>query len=172
MVHRCGLKEINMATNDNEARDCDLAEEIFEDNRYFDDDQDRGRRDGLSPEVLLAEDDDDMRRLVRNALREEGFHVLEARSGWELLGLIGSRMLARGGQPLDLIVTDVRMQGITGIEILEGLREGDWSTPVVLMTAFGDPKLHAEASRLGALAVFDKPFDLRALRRLVRPWAR
>jgi DNA-binding NtrC family response regulator len=81
-------------------------------------------------------------------------------------------MLARDGRPLDLIITDVRMHGVTGLEILAGLRENDWSTPVILMTAFGDAELHAEAMRLGALAVLDKPFELDALRTLVRPWGR
>lgn len=145
--------------------------------RATDRDDDRGEEDkfgahrgGHVPaKVLVAEDDDDMRHLVAQALRDEGFRVVEARSGWELLGLIGSAMLERGGNPLDLIITDVRMHGVTGLEVLAGLREHDWSTPVVLMTAFGDPALHAEAGRLGALAVFDKPFDIRALQRLVRP---
>jgi DNA-binding NtrC family response regulator len=123
-------------------------------------------------EALVAEDDDDMRRLVVQTLRDEGFHVVAAKSGWELLGHIADRMLARGGHPLDLIVTDVRMHGVTGLEVLAGLREHDWATPVILMTAFGDRELHAEARRLGALAVVDKPFELDALRKLVRPWAR
>jgi DNA-binding NtrC family response regulator len=145
----------------------DLAEQSFAEDKYG---THRGRR--LPMEVLVAEDDADMRRLVVQALHDEGFHVLVASSGWELLEHIGTRMHARQGQPLDLIITDVRMGGVTGLEILAGLRESDWSTPVILMTAFGDAELHAEAARLGALAVLDKPFELDALRRLVRPWVR
>lgn len=130
----------------------------------------RARRGTCWPtEVLVAEDDEDMRRLVVNSLCDEGFRVVSASSGWKLLEQIASRIRARDGRPLDLIITDVRMHGVTGLEVLAGLREHDWSTPVVLMTAFGDPALHAEAGRLGALAVFDKPFDIRALQRLVRP---
>jgi CheY-like chemotaxis protein len=120
------------------------------------------------PAVIVAEDDDDMRNLVVQLLRDEGFHVVAARDGLELLERIADRLTARGGQPLDLIVTDVRMQGVTGLEVLAGLRERDWSTPVILMTAFGDASVHEEAARLGALAVIDKPFDFDALRRLVR----
>lgn len=125
----------------------------------------------LRAEVLVAEDDDDMRQLVVQALCDEGFRVVSANSGWKLLEQIGSRMLARDSRRLDLIITDVRMHGVTGLEILAGLRENDWATPVILMTAFGDAELHAEAQRLGAVAVLDKPFELDALRRLVRPWA-
>jgi len=119
--------------------------------------------------VLVAEDDDDMRQLVVRALRDEGFYVEEVRSGWELLEYVGSCILdGRGEPPLDLIVSDVRMHGVTGLDVLAGLRETDWATPVILLTAFGDAELHAEARRLGALAVFDKPFDFRDLRRLAR----
>lgn len=148
----------------------DLAEELYEDSRYFEE-QKYGVHRGAAPrEIVVAEDDDDMRNLVVRDLREAGFAVHEARSGTELRGLIGARR--RGPHmPLGLIiVTDVRMQGATGLEVLAELREEDWSTPIILMTAFGDAKLHATAERLGALAVFDKPFDVRELRRLVRPW--
>jgi len=129
--------------------------------------------DGSPARVLVAEDDDDMRRLVVRALREEGFDVVDVRSGWELLDYVGLQieLHGRGGPPPDLIVSDVRMDGVTGLEVLAGLREASWSTPVILITAFGDAELHAEARRLGALAVFDKPFDLRDLRKLARTMA-
>jgi CheY-like chemotaxis protein len=127
-------------------------------------------RGNYIPEALVAEDDEDMRMLIAQALREEGFNVLSSNSGWELLEHIGARMRTSQGRSLDLIVTDVRMPGITGLEILAGLRENDWSTPVILMTAFGDAELHAEAERLGVVAVLDKPFELDTLRKLVRQW--
>jgi DNA-binding NtrC family response regulator len=118
--------------------------------------------------VILAEDDDDMRNLVARVLRDEGFEVSAARDGVELLDRIADRLISRNGQGLDLIVTDVRMPGVGGLEVLAGIRQHDWSIPVILMTAFGDADLHAEAARLGALAVVDKPIDLDALRTLVR----
>jgi DNA-binding NtrC family response regulator len=148
----------------------DFAEELYEENRYFEE-QKYGAHRGAAPrEIVVAEDDDDMRNLVVRDLREAGFAVHEARSGAELRGLIGARR--RGpNTPLGLIiVTDVRMHGATGLEILAELREQDWATPFILMTAFADAKLHAVAESLGALAVFDKPFDVRELRRIVRPW--
>jgi DNA-binding NtrC family response regulator len=159
-----------MTTKKSAASREDLAEEIFEENRYFEEQKYGVHRGGGSHEILVAEDDDDMRGLVADALRADGFAVVEARSGTELRNLIWSRM--RGGsRPVGLlIVTDVRMQGATGLELLAELRERDWSTPIVLMTGFGDARVHAEAEKLGALAVFDKPFDIRDLQRLVRPW--
>lgn len=119
--------------------------------------------------VLLAEDDDDMRGLVASALREEGFEVTGVRSGNELLECVGSMVLSTDGDvPLDLIVSDVRMPGKTGLEVLAGLRRSDWSTPVILITAFGDERTHSEAMRLGAVAALDKPFDIHELRALAR----
>lgn len=115
--------------------------------------------------VLLAEDDERMRRLVANALRDDGFDVIEARNGAEFLEWVGFLLLhPRAGRPFDLIITDFRMPFATGVEILAGLGRAASVTPVILMTAFGDEATHAEAHRLGADAIFDKPFDVNDLR--------
>ena len=52
----------------------------------------------------------------------------------------------------------------TGLDVVAGLRRAEWITPVIIITAFGDEATHAEAQRLGAAAVFDKPFDVNDLR--------
>lgn len=113
------------------------------------------------PRVLLAEDDRELRRLLAAELRKEGYIVEEAGSGFDLLELLGD--LALRNKAFDLIITDIRMRGLTGLSIVEGLRSGitpgTSGTPVILMTAFGDEDTHAEAKRLGA-TMFDKPFDL------------
>ncbi|WP_437753824.1 response regulator [Sorangium sp. So ce1389] len=118
--------------------------------------------------VLLAEDDRELRRLLATALRRDGYEVLEARDGNHLLELMGESLVSSGGTPPDLVVSDVRMPGRSGMELLAGLRREDWSTPVVLITAFGDPETHAEAYRLGADAVLDKPLDVDDLRIVVQ----
>jgi DNA-binding response OmpR family regulator len=113
------------------------------------------------PRVLLAEDDQEMRTLLVSTLRRDGYEVLEAQDGKELLGLITDQILEAKGRPgIDLIVSDIRMPGLSGMNILAGLRKVDWATPVLLITAFGDKETHTEAKRMGAVAVFDKPFDL------------
>ena len=122
-----------------------------------------------SPRILLAEDDDDMRRLLAGSLRRIGCEVMEARNGADLLCLISSRMLGPHEKcPIDLVITDVRMPFATGLEVLAALRERICSTPVILITAFGDEVTHAEARRLGAVAVFDKPFQIDDLHTAVR----
>lgn len=118
--------------------------------------------------VLLAEDDRELRLLLATVLRRDGYEVLEARDGNHLLEIMGESLVSSGGAPLDIVVSDIRMPGKSGLELLAGLRRDDWATPVVLITAFGDPETHAEAYRLGADAVLDKPLDLDDLRVVVQ----
>jgi DNA-binding response OmpR family regulator len=117
------------------------------------------------PRVLLAEDEPEMRALLTEALEEEGYEVIPAQSGHDLLDRLAEPWL--GGRDYDLVLSDVRMPGCTGLEALETLRELDWSTPVVLMTAFGSRRTHGEAQRLGA-SLLDKPFDLEELLERIR----
>ncbi len=56
------------------------------------------------------------------------------------------------------------MPGFTGLQILHGIRRSDWSTPVILITGYGTEEVQKEARRLGALAFFNKPFDVDDLR--------
>jgi DNA-binding response OmpR family regulator len=120
------------------------------------------------PRIVVAEDDPDMRTLIAGGLRRDGFEVVEAGNGWELLQCLASRYLHAGepDQAIDLVISDVRMPGKTGLDVLAGLRWAEWPVPVILITGFGDLQTHAEARRLGAIAVFDKPFDLDDLRTL------
>jgi DNA-binding NtrC family response regulator len=116
----------------------------------------------------LAEDDSEMRRLLSGFLRRDNCEVIEAQSGTHLCELIAREgLIAPSHAPLDLIISDIRMPGRSGLEVLAGMRRTDTTTPVILITAFGDRDTHADAHRLGALAVFNKPFDLDDLRTLV-----
>jgi len=118
--------------------------------------------------ILLAEDDVEMRRLLAATLRRDGYEVIEAADGIELRRLVELHLLDNREHPaVDLVITDIRMPGQSGLRVLAGLRSEDWATPVLLITAFGDEATHAEAKRMGAAAVFDKPFDLDDLRTAV-----
>lgn len=110
------------------------------------------------PCVLVAEDDQAMRNLLVEQLRKRGYDVIEAANGIEVLEILTKSL--PGENAIDLIVSDIRMPGVTGLEILAGLRSSQWSTRVILITAFGDARTHAEAARLGVLRVFDKPFKM------------
>lgn len=122
-------------------------------------------RRARAPVVLVAEDDALMRRLLAVALACDGFQVLDASDGAELEAWIHRLIVGEHDHRcVDLIIADQRMPTATGLEILSRLRHVDWSTPFILITAFGDSDTHAEAERLGASCVLDKPFDIDELR--------
>lgn len=117
--------------------------------------------------ILVAEDDAEMRRIVADTLREDGYDVVELADGGRLLVDIAARMKEGAAvDAVDLIVSDVRMPICTGLQILEVLRQAHWHTPVILMTAFGDRATRKHAEDLLAI-LFDKPFDMDDLRTAV-----
>ena len=113
--------------------------------------------------LLLAEDDFELRELLACVLRADGHEVVEARDGNELWELLSGESTAdpRG---FALVVSDVRMPGLTAFDVLSKLQRTVAETPVILITAFGDQTTHLRALRLGASRVFDKPFDCDELR--------
>ena len=115
------------------------------------------------PHVVVAEDDAEMRRMLGETLREEGYDATEIQDGRTLRNFISVAGVDSRRPAADLLISDIRMPGCTGLEVLQALRGFDWALPVILITAFGDEETHEEALRLGARKVFDKPFDLEAL---------
>ena len=110
--------------------------------------------------ILLAEDNYDMRTLLMEELTKCSHLVVEANHGIDFLDLVKNPFQ---GQPWDLIISDIRMPGVTGLEILEDIRRTGDATPVILITAFGDGESHARAKKLGISGFFDKPFILQDL---------
>jgi DNA-binding response OmpR family regulator len=116
------------------------------------------------PRVLLAEDDDEMRALLAWRLRKDGYEVTECDHGIDLINRIDPLDSPGESDEFDLVISDIRMPGITGLEVLEDVRHcGTECPPVILITAFGDQETHQQARRLGAAALFDKPFDFNEL---------
>jgi CheY-like chemotaxis protein len=113
--------------------------------------------------VLIAEDDDEMRRLLAKVLRADGYATVECRDGADLFRHLEPFVVGTALWDFDVIVSDVLMPGPTGLEILEDLHECAGFPPVILITAFGDPGLHVRASKAGAVAVLDKPFGTEEL---------
>lgn len=112
------------------------------------------------PRVLLAEDDHEMRALVAETLRRDGYDVIELESGLELRQWLERKLELHPEELPDLVVTDIRMPGASGLEVLHWLRGREWCLPVIVITAFGDTDAHEEALRLGAVTLLDKPFDM------------
>ena len=120
--------------------------------------------------ILLAEDDYEMRTLLAMALQKSGYEVIECSDGTEMLMRSAAFLLPGefASDPLDLIISDIRMPGVTGLEVLEGTTENEGFPPMILITAFGDERTHAMANQFGAAAIFDKPFDVDVLLEKVR----
>jgi CheY-like chemotaxis protein len=113
--------------------------------------------------VLIAEDDAQMRSMLADELRRDGYEVLESHDGTAAAELL-ARLRSRPDEAPELVVTDICMPSRTGLELLAELRKTESRIPVILITAFGDDAVHERARDLGAIAVFDKPFDVDDLR--------
>ncbi len=115
------------------------------------------------PRVLLAEDDEEMRSLLASALRKDGYDVRTCTNGINLLERVTSSLKHGGTEDCALIISDIRMPGLSGMEVLADLQGHRSAPPLILITAFGDDETHARAKHLGAVAVFDKPFQIERL---------
>lgn len=118
-----------------------------------------------APLVVIADDDDDFRELLAGELRRQGLRVRAVDNGRELLAAVATIDL-RVEVP-DLVITDNRMPGYDGLEVLELLRRIDSPVPVIFFTGFVDAGTLEQAQALGAAAVLAKPFDLEELRRAI-----
>jgi two-component system, NtrC family, response regulator AtoC len=117
--------------------------------------------------ILVVDDEELIRWSLREHLLGEGFRVLEAEDGLEALDIIEK------GSP-DLVIMDLKMPRMDGMELLRRLREADHDLPVIVITAYGAVESAIEATRLGARAFIHKPFDLRevvlAVRQVLDTW--
>ncbi len=111
--------------------------------------------------VLLIDDDPSLRRLAEFTLQEDGLAVEAVSNGKDALARFRER-------PFDVVVTDVRMPGISGTDVLGELRRLDPGLPVVLVTAFATVELAVDAMRRGAFDYLPKPFSRESLRASVQ----
>jgi two-component system response regulator FlrC len=107
--------------------------------------------------VLVVDDDDEMRSLLRRSLEFDGHHVTERDRGTQVLKALREA-------PFDLVILDNRMPGLNGLELLPALRREFPYVPVLLVTAFGGRQVASNALRLGAASYLEKPFRLGQLR--------
>ena len=106
----------------------------------------------MSPTILIIDDEQIITRALSRAFQKEGFQVIIACDGQEGLQKIKE-------QNPSLILLDIIMPKLSGLELLEHLRQSQITTPVILMTAYGDAKTAARAKELGISAYLTKPFS-------------
>lgn len=119
--------------------------------------------------VAIVDDDAEVRSLLAAVLSQDGYDIATLANGDALLTHLGKSLSKPGTDALpELIVLDVKMPGLSGLDVLAALRSTHWKAPVIIITAFGDGLTHDRAKRLGAVAVFEKPFEVDDLRRAVQ----
>jgi DNA-binding NtrC family response regulator len=101
--------------------------------------------------VLVVEDEEKLRSVIELQLKTAGYEVEQAGTAEEALKL---------ADRADVIITDLRLPGISGLELLQQLRSQDSRTPVIVMTAFGSIETAVEAMKAGAVDFLPKPFSL------------
>ena len=114
------------------------------------------------PRVVIAEDDDDMRSVLCELVSGLGAEVAEASSGGDLV------MLLTDDQPVDLLITDVRMPWMTGYQVALSARNSGFGVPIIIVTAFPDDVIRAQVEKLGSAVLLAKPFRPEELLSLVR----
>jgi len=110
--------------------------------------------------ILVVDDEEAQRTVLAGFLRKRGFEVLASAGVDDALRLAASRTI-------DLVLTDLKMSGKTGVDLLNGIREINPEVPVVLMTAFGTVAGAVDAMKRGAADFLTKPIDLDQLEVLV-----
>ncbi len=109
-----------------------------------------------SPSVLVVDDDPEMRELVLDVLRSEGYEVTVAQDGAEAVQAIR-------GRTFDVVLTDKNLPGPSGLELLPELRRACPGARIVMMTAYGDVPSYVEAFEKGAAEYLFKPFRIEEL---------
>jgi DNA-binding NtrC family response regulator len=132
----------------------------------------RSAQRGHPLSVLLAEDDVELRAMLSMVLRNEGHRVTEFSNGGDLEAYL-QNVLPEGppGAPPLFVVTDQRLPERDGLTVMRIMKERGCCPPFILMTAFASVQTRVAAERMGAMAMFDKPFDFDDMCQLMRSWA-
>src|SRR5271166_3436821 len=112
------------------------------------------------PTLLIVEDEAKMRRLLELNLAEEGYTVLTAADAEAGLNILRQ-------EKIDLIVTDLKLPGMNGLEFLQAVKRTNATLPVVVMTAYGTVETAVEAMKAGASDYVLKPFSLSEMRMVI-----
>ena len=109
--------------------------------------------------ILIVDDDPKVLLILSTALKrmKNGYSVVAVQSGTEALQLVKA-------EPFDLVVTDVRMPGIDGIELVQNIRDLNLNTMVIWITAYGCSRLRVQRERLDIFRCLDKPIGIDEIR--------
>jgi len=106
--------------------------------------------------ILVVDDEKNYTMIIGEILQEEGYASITASSGMEALDILNNEII-------DLVLTDVKMPGMSGIQLLENIKEINPDIPVIIMTAYGSVEKAVNAMHRGAYTFILKPFENQAL---------
>lgn len=115
----------------------------------------------MNSRILIVDDEATIRASLVESLTREGYEISSAETGEDALAQCHSTNF-------DLVITDLKLPGVSGLEILQALRNQGKGTPVIMMTAYGDVDTAVSAMRFGAYDFIPKPFKLGTMKSQVR----
>ncbi len=117
----------------------------------------------MKEKILIVDDQFGIRILLNEVLQKEGYRTYQAANGIQALEIV------KDDTP-DLVLLDMKIPGMDGIEILKRMKAMEPDIRVIIMTAYGELDMIQEAMNLGALTHFAKPFDIDDIRAAVRQY--
>ncbi|MFD0050833.1 response regulator [Actinomycetes bacterium NPDC127524] len=117
----------------------------------------------MKGKILIVDDQFGIRILLNEVLHKEGYETFQAANGIQALDVVNTH------SP-DLVLLDMKIPGMDGIEILKRMKQVDPDIRVIIMTAYGELDMIQEAKDLGAMTHFAKPFDIDDIRAAVREY--
>jgi two-component system response regulator (stage 0 sporulation protein F) len=114
----------------------------------------------LKKKLLIVDDQNGIRILLMEVFSNEGYETYQASNGKLALDIV------RSASP-DLVLLDMKIPGMDGLDILKHIKSIDSTIKVIMMTAYGELDMIKEATDLGAIMHFTKPFDIDELRTAV-----
>lgn len=122
----------------------------------------------MSARILIADDESSLRKVLSASLRREGHDVVTAQDGVEAWEILQASESPDNGDPVQLVITDVRMPRLDGLALLEKIQERFPDLPVVMLTAHGTVDMAVGALKKGAMDFISKPYDRDELHAVVR----
>lgn len=116
--------------------------------------------------ILIVDDDPGCRRTLREALVSSNYKVLAAKDGRKALKIVEA--LSRKAEPVDLLMTDLQMPGMDGLELLQSARSILHDLSAILITGANLDHVKRTALRSGFYGYLEKPFSLKALLKMIK----
>jgi len=114
----------------------------------------------MKPSILVVDDDEIMRETLSDVLRKRGYDIFSVGSGNGALSMIKKNLI-------DLILLDMKLPDVDGLEVLKKIKEFDTEILVIMMTAYSDVQTAVSSMKSGAYDYINKPFELEELRLLI-----